>query len=237
MMDNFAHSNGLDEAQLAKMLGIDSVTVKLCSTSVSEYSGFNRTWGCQLPVEQMYDGGSIFKLECSEIPSLERIQEIQRNGLGIRLSEGFGQVLFLNEALFKSIRGKHEMEAQVNTRMKGNAKHRIARMNWIMQKDSEDWKGRLSNSQLGSLQTILERCQYKDGDDTEWKQFLQKNEETSSQRKSQYRQVTRLVEDVLKEPLRKTIGIGYDDARIDKIERFRLLIELFNFSRRGMEEE
>ena len=53
----------------------------------------------------MYDAGSLFKISFDgESPDEEHLSAIEQSGLGLRRAEGFGQVLFLSESLFGSIK-------------------------------------------------------------------------------------------------------------------------------------
>ncbi len=96
MIDENGEPCGINLNELAKKLGIESVSIDLCSTSVSEYGSFNRTWECRSPGVKMYNPGSTFKLKCSSAPSVDNMRAIERECLGIRRAEGYGQVLFIN---------------------------------------------------------------------------------------------------------------------------------------------
>ena len=115
MLDENGDVCGIDKKQLAGALEVSKVDVLRCSTSVSEYGGYNRTWASRAPAARMYDRGSLFLLKCDTAPTVEALRRLERQGLGIRLAEGFGQVLFLRGSLLKSIARKktlRELEAK-----------------------------------------------------------------------------------------------------------------------------
>ena len=103
-------SIGIDEIQLAKQLGVETVQIQRCSTSVTEMAAFNRTWGCSSPLITMYEAGSMFRLLCSSAPSACTIRAIEEHGIGTRTEEGCGRILFLRD--FEQITGYHRPERE-----------------------------------------------------------------------------------------------------------------------------
>ena len=87
---------GIDEKLLSKKLGVNSLNIVSCSTSVVEVSGVNRTWGIRTPSTTMYQSGSVFKLKSKDNFNLENIKNIKEEGLGIKISEGCGRVVFID---------------------------------------------------------------------------------------------------------------------------------------------
>jgi len=87
---------GIDEKLLADKLGVSSINMSSCATSVIEVSGINRTWGIRTPSVTMYQAGSVFKLESKEKFNLLYIRKLEDEGLGIKLTEGCGRVLFID---------------------------------------------------------------------------------------------------------------------------------------------
>lgn len=103
MLDTWGEPCGLNLAQLAKQLGVNSVEVLACSTAMQAFGGYNRTWECRNATTQMYDRGSVFRIRCDVPPTVQAVQSVQQNGLGIRQAEGFGQVLFVRPELMQNV--------------------------------------------------------------------------------------------------------------------------------------
>lgn len=78
----------------------------------------------------MYDRGSLFHLVCSEAPAPERLRAIEREGLGVRRGEGFGQVLFLSPERFEALRDKAPVERPV--RHQEDRRVRDGEYRWVM---------------------------------------------------------------------------------------------------------
>lgn len=152
-------NEGLDLTALADLLGVSEVSIERCSTSSSLYGGYNRIWKARTIQNIMYDPGSIFKIHTSEVPSLNNILAIQNEGLGIRKEEGYGNVLFLNPELFKSICFKEVILPPVNEVKIVAACIRRARMKWIMT-TADRINGSIGNSrsQLGNVQAMCKKA-------------------------------------------------------------------------------
>ena len=176
MRSDLGEPCGLNEAALAELLDVGSVTIQFCSTTISEYGSYNRTWQCREPALPMYDRGSIFKLICDQVPLLDRLRAIEIKGLGVRTAEGFGQVLFLRGELFEGLRKKQVLQQEKTQADAGNTSlTRRARYTWIMKHSGELHRGGLSKSQLGAIQALCEKAVVKGGDNAELEEFLNKN--------------------------------------------------------------
>lgn len=82
----------------------------------------------------MYDAGSLFKISFDgESPDEAHLSAIEQSGLGLRRAEGFGQVLFLSESLFGSIKAKQPVEYTAAPRRQNMAELRRKRLTWIME--------------------------------------------------------------------------------------------------------
>lgn len=228
MMDEAGEPCGLNESVLAERLGIDWVKTAYSSSSVSEYGGFNRRWGCRTPAVRMYDAGSLFHIECSGAPDKDRLAAIERAGLGLRRAEGFGQVLFLSKALFEGIKRKRAVEKAAESReMTRAAQLRRQRLVWIMDKCAGGFAGGISPSQLGSLQTECERCIGLGGNTAPIQRFFKKNDEKGAKNMRLFLKVRRMIASVLD-------GTEADwIAALPVTERLRLLCELFDHSRKS----
>lgn len=219
---------GINWDVLAEKLGAAIAEHRLSSTSVSEYGGFNRQWGCHTPAVRMYDAGSLFKLTfCGESPDEAHLSAIEQSGLGLRRAEGFGQVLFLPESLFGSIRAKQPVEYTAAPRRKSAAKLRQERLAWIMEQCENGFSGGISDSQLGSIQAICEDSK-RNKTETEVLQrlndFFERNEGKGAQTAGKFAKIKELVNSVLAE----------DPAEpwMQKGERVQLLCDLFDHSRK-----
>lgn len=232
MLDEYGEPCGIDEKYLAKKLGVDSITMSYCSTAVSEYGSYNRTWQCREPSMRMYDRGSIFKLLCSQKPECGRLRAVQREGLGIRKAEGYGQILFLRPELFEGLHKKEKLEPDHCSLEK--AEQRRARIRWIMDNAGRVYANRLSKSQLGSIQSLCEKAKSKGGNLWELNQFFRKNINRGTQGQ-RFESIHRMVEKILDTPLSETLGVPYENADDTVCERLSLLIQLFDFSRKDIE--
>lgn len=110
MRNSLGEICGINEEQLAKLLEVSSIKIDRCATSICKMSGINRTWGCRTPEITMYEAGSVFKLKAEETISLEKMKQLQENGLGVKKEEGCGQVLFLES--YEKLCKKQKIEGQ-----------------------------------------------------------------------------------------------------------------------------
>ena len=156
MLNEAGEPCGLDLATLAKKLGVENVDIMYCSTSVDAFDAYNRTWKCREPALPMYDRGSIFKLRCDRPPQADRLLALQREGLGVRRAQGFGQILFLRSSLFEGLHQKRAVGQARAAVDSAEAEARRARYRWIMDTASQVHQDGLSRSQVGSLQALCE---------------------------------------------------------------------------------
>ncbi|MBR1496555.1 MAG: hypothetical protein IJ617_02890 [Oscillospiraceae bacterium] len=175
MLDAGGSPCGLDEIALARALGVGTLTVEVCSTAVTEFGGYNRTWKCRVPAAQMYERGSVFHLRCGRPPALERLLAVQREGIGIRRSEGFGQVLFLRPELLEGLKRKEAVKAEAPARSNRVSDLRRQKYQWVMEQADKLRKAKLSPSQIGTLQSLCEKAIRRDGELTELYAWLEKN--------------------------------------------------------------
>ena len=175
MLDESGEPCGIDEKLLAKELDVSSVDIILCATGISEYGGYNRAWKSRNPAARMYDRGSLFHLHCDKPPRLERLRKLEYHGLGIRRSEGFGQVLFLPWQLLDKIQRKEAVNTRRPEQEALLAAKRRDKLVWIMDHAGEINCAGISASQLGTLQELGEKARHKSGDLTEIIVWLEKN--------------------------------------------------------------
>lgn len=233
MLDDKGNACGIDTVQLAKLLGVGKVAIQKCSTSVSEYTSFNRTWQCFSPTMRMYDAGSVFRLELDSIPSADALERVQRRGIGIRCNEGFGQVVFLPFDSITAINAAAELTAKSKAEASTSsvAMVRRKRLQWIMEnaKTVKGWT--LSKSQLGNIQAVCESSRSK----RELDRFFDHNmQNRGSEYKARFEKCHRFMDKVLTQPLSQTLHCS--EVRVDREQdKLNLLCELFNFSRKSEE--
>ena len=231
MLNSLGEPCGLNEEDLAALLGVGSVTIELCSTTVSEYGSYNRTWQCREPALPMYDRGSIFKLNCNCAPQLNKLRAAEWNGLGVRTAEGFGQVLFLRKELFDGLRQKQALQTEKPKQISAAAMARRAKYAWIMDNSGRLHRGGLSKSQLGAIQALCEKAVAKGGDTAELEEYLNKNlQERGAKHGSRFTAIAGLIRTVTGRPLSVTVGADCEDSVTARLE---LLCRLFNYSRKG----
>lgn len=177
MRDSFGEICGINEEKLAGLLGVTEIEVERCATSICKMSGINRTWGCRTPEITMYEAGSVFKLKAKEKISLEKMRQLQENGLGVKKEEGCGRVLFLEsyEKICKKqiIEGKKEnlkeisclKEEDINKVMLVAAKEigkiRIKRaMEKYISDHENEFDQQIPKSQRGIMLTFAKNAKY-----------------------------------------------------------------------------
>lgn len=240
MLNGLGEPCGLDEKQLAQKLGVDWVEIRHCSTSMTQNSGYNRVWQSRTPALRMYDRGSLFHLECAQPPALERVRQVQVEGLGVRRAEGFGQVLFMPEVRLTGLRKKEEANAEQSQETRAvrarAGKVRRAKYQWVMDKVPELDRFKLSRSQLGTVQSLCEKAIANGGDCAELNEFLAHNENSRGVlHGDRFKEFNRFVLNVLETPLKKTLWKVEKDAvpcEDSQTVRLELLCLLFNHSRR-----
>ncbi|MBQ9346456.1 MAG: hypothetical protein IJT94_03820, partial [Oscillibacter sp.] len=230
MVNQCGESCGLDEAALAEKLGVDSVKILYSAASVSDYSGYNSTWECRIPGARMYDRGSVFKLLCSSPPPLDSIHAVERSGLGLRRAEGYGQVLFLSPKTYEALNGKREIKPPVDTAQARTAAVRQARLQWVIDNSEQIQSGKLSRSQIGTIQTLCEKAMAQGGDWQELREFLDKNLTDRGARHGDcFTGITELIHDTMEQD-------GFLSAEMNvtgNVEKLKLLCQLFDFSRKA----
>lgn len=236
MLDWTGEPCGLDLNALADKLGVSGVKILHCSTSLAEYGGYNRTWKCREPAVRMYDQGSIFQIECGEAPALEKLRALERKGIGIRRAEGFGQILFLRTDFFEGLTQKRTSKAEERLEESGAVIARRARYQWVIENAGTLTTGKLSRSQIGSIQSLCEKAIANGGDLAELDRYLEKNLTGRGVRHgARFQKAGTLIQEVLDMPLGQTLGLEDTAIEDSNVERLKLLCLLFDYSRRGKE--
>lgn len=169
---------GLNLPELEQKMGVSNLKVQYCSTSVAEVGGYNRTWGNRTPSMKMYEKGSVFHFTFDGCFTFEKMSEIMNLGIGVRKNEGFGRVLFFKnyEKIHYKLRGvtsglqsesllpnaeKHKEDQEVLTLIARNyLRHKINRAMEVYVVKNPLGKGKLKNSQLGSLEAFTTAFRY-----------------------------------------------------------------------------
>ena len=166
---------GLDCNSLAEKLGVMNLKVEFCATSTVDVKGYNRKWRTKIPSAVMYEQGSVFHLTYNGVLTKEKMRLLCDQGVGIRLNEGFGRVLFLKA--YENVRYKKEQKIERKTdaavvrqydedqeTLKAAAgcyyrKLLDRKMNaYVVKKPLS--KGEISNSQLGILESFTTAYKY-----------------------------------------------------------------------------
>lgn len=88
---------GLDMKNLEDRLGVKNLRISRCATSSVDIRGFNRMWGVKVPSVPMYKKGSVFLLSFDGEMTRDRMDRVAESGIGVRIGEGFGRVIFLKD--------------------------------------------------------------------------------------------------------------------------------------------
>lgn len=128
MFNEYGEPCGVDEDQLAVLLGLSEGQVRVTnsSTSVTHVCGFNRMAGGRSAEYPVFEAGSIFRLSCAAKPSAEKMREMEDIGLGILREEGLGRILFVTD--IEAVTEKKEckpafVEETEDTRLTGTAQY------------------------------------------------------------------------------------------------------------------
>lgn len=224
MLNALGEPCGLNEAELAQLLHVNDVKVEYCSTSIAEHSTYNSTWQCCSSAVQMYESGSIFKLNCTEVPDFDSICRLQREGIGIRREEGCGAVLFLREDLFEGLSGKQAVKTEKP--MSADSTLRKERYLWIMEQCNKGkWVKDLSRSQIGTIQSLCEDALAQKKGAAEIYAFLEKNlYDRGAMHGAKFEEVNKFIKTVME--------TDFSFAQGER-EKLRLLCQVFDFSRKG----
>lgn len=98
---------GINLNRLAFEMGVKELDIRHSATSLVTIHGYNSTLGIKLPTVPMYEQGSVFKLSFEGAITKEKMRTIVDKGLGERLNEGFGRVVFFDGS-YASVNKKKE---------------------------------------------------------------------------------------------------------------------------------
>ena len=97
MKNEIGEPVGLNTSALQDMMGVTDLKIMYCSTSIRKVQGYNRAWHGAVPAMMTYDKGSVFHMVYAGVLRTQKIHEIMDKGIGDRLYEGFGRVVFLKD--------------------------------------------------------------------------------------------------------------------------------------------
>ena len=232
MLNESGEPCGLDLESLKAFLGLQSLEVSASATSVAEFGGYNRIWESRMPAVQMYERGSLFHLHCDTPPKIEKVRKLERDGLGIRRNEGFGQILFLPPALLVRLRCKAVEGKAVSSSVAQAAEMRRNRLNWVMGNAEKLNKCGLSSSQIGTLQKLAEKAYRSGNEKSEIDIWLNKNlKDRGEQHGRRFIKIKSLLDDMLNQdaPLGE-LGV------LSMMDRLKLFCLLCDYSRKVREE-
>lgn len=215
---------GLTDVNLSEILGVEA-RIERCATALRKHSGFNRTWGCASPVVSMYAPGSIFRIRCSGAPSPDRLRAAERMGIGMRRTEGCGQILFLRD--FGKIR-VGEQSDPISPAAAADSRYRQARCRWMLR---NQFPGGPSPSLKGRLRSLCESIMAQEQDMQALDAFFFRyTGEKNGDGKETLRSVQRIFDAVLATPLEQTLACpGHPDS---PQMRLRLLCEWVNLAQK-----
>lgn len=169
---------GLNLEELAERLGCGKLELVRCATSTAQVYGYNRIWKGTIPSANMYEAGSVFRLQADKVIPEENFRKVEQEGLGIRTAEGFGQVAFMAD--FGELTKKHPTERKtagtektetpsfakehirddVCVTARGLLQHRIERgIERYIVEHTNELKG-ITGSQLGQVASMCISWQY-----------------------------------------------------------------------------
>lgn len=219
--------SGFTDEALAKLLGVPQARIERCATSILRHSGFNRTWGCASAIVSMYAPGSVFRIRCSEAPTLERLRELERGGVGIRRAEGCGQVLFLRD-FFQIDRHAKSAVSHAAQSSSEQIQRRQARCQWLLKNTIQ---GDLSPSQQGTLQQLCEGILNGKLPRSALDEFFRGQLSRRTGFARAYAAANDQLDTILRTPLHKTLGCA--PFRDTEMDRLALFCELFDMTRKG----
>ena len=165
---------GLDLKKLKEKMDVAELEMEYCSTSTVNVKGYNRTWGIKIPSVVMYEQGSVFRLTFKGVFEREKMLELCNNGIGIRRNEGFGRILFFenyegvaskkkeeyHKVIFEEAEKSLEDIQTLKVIAKGYYRNLLQQASHSYILEHPIQKGKLSNSQLGVVESIVRSNKY-----------------------------------------------------------------------------
>lgn len=260
MRNEYGEFTGLNLKELETKLGVSNLQIKYCSTATVNVKGYNRTWRSKIPSMMMYEQGSVFKFVYEGTASLQRMYHIMKMGIGVRISEGFGRVLFLENYE----KYKYKLEGQVSgdifasvIKKKGDEHNlELIACNYYRRMIKQKMQNRILDKaeQLkfpnGNIRSLLESYRYNAIEGTKVikeyisHQLYKQSEQKIQVKKDNSNNVIDMILTILDQPLAKTLEIenvksimGYPvDGMISEAElqrmKFDYIINLMRYDNR-----
>lgn len=236
---------GIEWRSLSDRLGVAIEEERvICSTSIVDVRGYNRIWKSKIPSAVMYEQGSIFHIPFKGKLTLDSMRKLCDSGLGIRVNEGFGRILFLqdyekvsyklSEKETKQDREPDELTKEDQKTLKMIAKtyyHNLLKreMTHYVVENSRS-KGTSSNSKLGTIASLATVYRYDpERGVSELKKYfshaMEKEENNNTQKeRSSVKKVKDFTEKILENNLEELLGM-HEKGSVMGIPKRELLSE------------
>lgn len=233
MRDRNGEICGIDWGNLSERLGVD-IDEKhvICSTSTVDVRGYNRKWERKIPSAMMYEQGSIFRIPFKGKLTVDSMRKLCDAGLGIRVNEGFGRVLFLRD--YEKVDYKfYEKETETNndadtlTEEDRKTLKMIAKTYYhnLLKREMTHYvvensrlMGTSSNSKLGTIASLATAYRYDpERGISELKKYfshaMEKEDKNNTQKeRSSIKKVKEFTESILKNNLEELLGMQGKDS-------------------------
>lgn len=245
---------GINTQELQEKLGVSNLTIEHCATSTVTVRGYNSIWGTAVPSVVMYEMGSCFKLHYEGVASVERMEKLSEDGLGVKLNEGCGRVLFLGsqyENLTKKEQGQSLVQSKITENLPLTEEDKevlkiAARSIYMKRIFNAERQGIIEHklalsiprSQMGKVQSLLEANRYSSDIEKSLNAYfehaIQKEEARNKQKeKASIKPFKTTIMKLLQTPLTETLNIdatsailGYRPSElIDDYEMKRLQVD------------
>lgn len=223
MLNKCGEPCGLDLEYLSDLIGKFEVVGS--AASVVNSQGHNNAWGCNVPVDVMYEKGSVFKLKFDKAPDAESINRLQNEGIGIRREEGFGHIVFTNrltktavskeiEIYNYSLTNSDELKSDDEEMLKKLAKVHYRQLidraieKRFVNKAANNFAA-LSKSQAGDIKSIISVVKYLSSEETSRHiaSYFSNKAEKKESVAIKYRDVSNYIKDILKCDLNLELNI------------------------------
>ncbi|MFN6519180.1 MAG: CRISPR-associated RAMP protein Csx10 [Nostoc sp. CreGUA01] len=108
--ENWQRTTVISPKMLCEFIGLDDEFAKLNTETQNDYlklevayssysyrSGWNSAWGLMKDIELVTNRGAVYLFSTNQSKVIEKLKELELQGVGDRTSEGFGQVQICNE--------------------------------------------------------------------------------------------------------------------------------------------
>lgn len=91
--ENGSPTGSISLSLLERKLGLRNVVLKQAFVATDTTVGFNHTWRARQVQQTSVKAGSVFVFACDGLPQEEKMQAMEEQGIGLRRTEGYGQIL------------------------------------------------------------------------------------------------------------------------------------------------